>query len=115
MEIGFSTDRSCNSRDFCKFGKFLMIVCFLLIISCFIYFCKQIIIPFFGRICLIKYIVLSFFCCCCFFVFFMKVRSIMRKEMDKAGVKDPQVLDKSYWIQRVGEVCFVTEQALPLT
>ena len=28
----------------------------------------------------------------------------MRKEMDKAGVKDPQVLDKSYWIQRVGEV-----------
>ena len=29
----------------------------------------------------------------------------MRKEMDKAGVKDPQVLDKSYWIQRVGEVC----------
>ena len=45
----------------------------------------------------------------------MKVRSIMRKEMDKAGVKDPQVLDKSYWIQRVGEVCCVTEQALPLT
>ena len=34
--------------------------------------------------------------------------------MDKAGVKDPQVLDKSYWIQRVGEVCCVTEQALPL-
>ena len=28
----------------------------------------------------------------------------MKKEMDKAGVKDPQVLDKSYWIQRVGEV-----------
>lgn len=39
----------------------------------------------------------------------------MRKEMDKAGVKDPQVLDKSYWIQRVGEVCCVTEQALPPT
>ena len=33
----------------------------------------------------------------------MKMRSIMKKEMDKAGVKDPQVLDKSYWIQRVGE------------
>lgn len=29
----------------------------------------------------------------------------MRKEMDKAGVRDPQVLDKSYWIKRVGEVC----------
>ena len=29
----------------------------------------------------------------------------MRKEMEKAGVKDPQILDKSYWIQRVGEVC----------
>jgi hypothetical protein len=28
----------------------------------------------------------------------------MRKEIEKAGVKDPQVLDKSYWIQRVGEV-----------
>ena len=28
----------------------------------------------------------------------------MRKEMEKAGVKDPQILDKSYWIQRVGEV-----------
>ena len=25
--------------------------------------------------------------------------------MEKAGVKDPQILDKSYWIQRVGEVC----------
>ena len=35
----------------------------------------------------------------------MQVRSIMRKEMEKAGVKDPQILDKSYWIQRVGEVC----------
>ena len=32
----------------------------------------------------------------------------MRKEMDKAGVKDLQVLDKSYWIQRVGEVWGVT-------
>lgn len=32
----------------------------------------------------------------------------MRKEMDKAGVKDLQVLDKSYWIQRVGEVRGVT-------
>ena len=29
----------------------------------------------------------------------------MRKEMVKAGVKDPQVLDKSYWIKKVGEVC----------
>ena len=66
MEIGFSTDRSGNSRNFCKFGKFLMIVCFLLITSCFMYLCKQIIIPFFGRICLIKYIVLLFF----FFVLF---------------------------------------------
>lgn len=37
----------------------------------------------------------------------MQMRSIMRKEMDKAGVKDPQVLDKSYWIQRVGEVWIV--------
>ena len=35
----------------------------------------------------------------------IQVRSIMRKEMEKAGVKDPQILDKSYWIQRVGEVC----------
>ena len=74
----------------------------------------QIVIRFFGRVCLIKYIVLLFFLLFLFFVFFMKVRSIMRKEMDKAGVKDPQVLDKSYWIQRVGEVCCVTEQALPL-
>ena len=56
-----------------------------------------------------------FFVVVFFRLFFMKVRSIMRKEMDKAGVKDPQVLDKSYWIQRVGEVCCVTEQALPLT
>ncbi len=31
----------------------------------------------------------------------------MRKEMDKAGVKDPQTLDKSYWIQRVGEVIMI--------
>lgn len=110
MEIGFSIDGSCDSRNFCKFGNFLMVVCFLLIILCFIYFCKQIVIRVFGRICLIKYVVLLLF----FFVLFMKVRSIMRKEMDKAGVKDPQVLDKSYWIQRVGEVCCVTEQALPL-
>ena len=38
----------------------------------------------------------------------------MRKEMDKAGVKDPQVLDKSYWIQRVGEVraCLVNSSCL---
>ena len=28
----------------------------------------------------------------------------MKKELEKAGVKDAQVLDKSYWIQRVGEV-----------
>ena len=61
------------------------------------------------------YCLTVFFVVIFFFVFFMKVRSIMRKEMDKAGVKDPQVLDKSYWIQRVGEVCCVTEQALPLT
>ena len=61
------------------------------------------------------YCLTVFFVVVVFFVFFMKVRSIMRKEMDKAGVKDPQVLDKSYWIQRVGEVCCVTEQALPLT
>ena len=60
------------------------------------------------------YCLTVFFVVVVFFVFFMKVRSIMRKEMDKAGVKDPQVLDKSYWIQRVGEVCCVTEQALPL-
>ena len=113
MEIGCSLDRSCNSRNFCKFGNFLMIVCFLLIILYFIYFFKQIVIRFFGRIWLIKYIVLLFFFSL-FFIFFMKVRSIMRKEMDKAGVKDPQVLDKSYWIQRVGEVCCVTKQALPL-
>lgn len=31
--------------------------------------------------------------------------------MDKAGVKDPQVLDKSYWIQRVGEVWFWWESS----
>ena len=110
MEIGCSLDRSCNSRNFCKFGNILMMVCCLLIILCFIYFCKQIVIRFFGRVCLIKYIVLPLF----FFVFFMKARSIMKKEMDKAGVIDPQVLDKSYWIQSVGEVCCVTEQALPL-
>ena len=36
----------------------------------------------------------------------LQMRSAMRKEMDKAGVNDPQVLDKSYWIQRVGEVWF---------
>lgn len=34
----------------------------------------------------------------------LQIRSVMRKEIEKAGVKDPQVLDKSYWIQRVGEV-----------
>ncbi|EDO49210.1 predicted protein [Nematostella vectensis] len=33
-----------------------------------------------------------------------KIRSIMKKEIEKAGVNDPQVLDKSYWIQRVGEI-----------
>ncbi|KAJ7374584.1 hypothetical protein OS493_004922 [Desmophyllum pertusum] len=40
-----------------------------------------------------------------------KMRSIMRKEMDKAGVKDPQVLDKSYWIQRVGELSIQLQQS----
>lgn len=39
----------------------------------------------------------------------LQMRSAMRKEMDKAGVNDPQVLDKSYWIQRVGEVWFLWE------
>ena len=68
MEIGCSLERSCNSRNFCKFGNFLMIVCFLRIILCFIYFCKQILIRFFGRICLITYIVLLFVCLfVCFF------------------------------------------------
>lgn len=40
-----------------------------------------------------------------------KVRSIMRKEMEKAGVKDPQILDKSYWIQRVGELSIQLQQS----
>jgi len=40
-----------------------------------------------------------------------KMRSIMRKEMDKAGVRDPQVLDKSYWIKRVGELSIQLQQS----
>lgn len=40
-----------------------------------------------------------------------KMRSAMRKEMDKAGVNDPQVLDKSYWIQRVGELSIQLQQS----
>ncbi|XP_015780773.1 PREDICTED: polyamine-modulated factor 1-binding protein 1-like isoform X1 [Acropora digitifera] len=41
-----------------------------------------------------------------------KMRSAMRKEMDKAGVNDPQVLDKSYWIQRVAFNPASTEQRI---
>ena len=30
--------------------------------------------------------------------------SLVSKELEKAGVSTPEALDKSYWIQRVGEV-----------
>ncbi len=31
---------------------------------------------------------------------------MVSKELEKAGVSTPEALDKSYWIQRVGEVIF---------
>ena len=42
------------------------------------------------------------------FPLYMQVRHALRKELSKAGVKDPMTLEKSFWIQRVGEVMKLT-------
>ena len=41
--------------------------------------------------------------------YFKQLGSAVTKELEKAGVSSPEALDKSYWIQRVGEVKCVCE------